>query len=88
MTFDVTSDRLIMEAELRFVKVLYSDGYYELKGYYEFDERSIKLIEVVEQIKNDLMHTFRILENAERRIFRKHKVDARGKLNWKNFNHR
>jgi len=77
-----------MNAELRFVKVLYSDGYYELKGYYEFDERDIGRDELIAELKNYLMDIFCKLENAERRISRKHKVDARGKLNYKNFNHR
>jgi len=81
-----------MEAELRFVKVLYSDGYYELMGYLQYDERdwighNIK-DDFVDELKTSLMDIFCKLQNAERRIFRKHKVDARGKLNYKNFNHR
>ena len=90
MIFEInTSDRVSPRGNLRAVKVLYSDGFYDLMGYCEaqigfFENDS----ELIAELKESLMHIFRILENAERRIFRKHKVDARGKLNYKNFNHR
>jgi len=101
MIFNVSGDRLINNAELRFAKVLYSDGYYELMGYVEYDIRDFihsKNIsdmtitanrnELIDELKSGLMDIFCKLQNAERRIFRKHKVDVRGKLNYKNFNHR
>jgi len=90
MTFEISaSDKISYGSELRAVKVLYSDGFYDLMGYCEaqlgFYENDSDLIS---ELKDSLMDIFRKLENAERRIFRKHKVDAKGKLNWKNFNHR
>ena len=68
------------------LKIIYSDGYYELMGYHGFN--GFKIVEVGAEIKSSLMDIFRKLENAERRILRKHGIDVIGKLNWKDFNHR
>ena len=81
-------EKMPMDAEQKFVRVIYHDEHYSLSGYYEFDERDITSHELIIELKNYLMDIFGKLENSERRIFRKHKVDARGKLNWKNFKHR
>ena len=77
------------QSELKGMRILYTDGHYELMGYYEFndphyynDDKELKA-----EIKTMLMDIFSKLENSERRILRKHSVDARGKLNYKNFRH-
>ena len=84
MRFEVISDRLKNEAELRFIKVLYFDGHYNFMGYCEFDDRSIGKEELTDELKNYLMNISKDLENAERRIFKKHGIDAMGKLNVEN----
>ena len=74
-------------SELKGMKIIYTDGYYELMGYYEFNEQCMNEQEVTDEVKTMLMDIFTKLQNSERRILRKHNVDARGKLNYKNFNH-
>ncbi len=69
------------------IRILYTDGYYELMGYYEFNKGTMKASEVKEEVRTMLMDIFTKLQNSERRILRKHNVDAKGKLNYKNFNH-
>ncbi len=85
MIFKISSDKLPKEAELRFVKVIYSDSHYEVMGYAEFDERQMKSVDVIIQLKNNLMKLFAKLENEEIEIFKNLGVDVTGKLNWKNF---
>ncbi len=94
MTFNVSIGKVPNEAELRFVKVLYFDGYYDLMGYLQYDKRDwigqhteVKA-DFIDELKSSLMDIYCKLQNAEWRILRKHKVDARGKLNYKDFNHR
>jgi len=74
-------------SELKGMRIIYTDGYYELMGYYEFNEQVMEDKEVKDEVKTMLMDIFTKLQNSERRILRKHNVDARGKLNYKNFNH-
>lgn len=75
-------------AELWEIIIIGSDEYYELKGYHQYNPRDISKSDLIDELKTYLMDIFCKLENAERRIFRKHRVDARGKLNYKNFNHK
>ena len=72
--------------EMKGMRILYSDGYYELMGYYEFIPQYGDT-EARAEVKTMLMDIFTKLQNSEIRILRKHSVDARGKLNYKNFNH-
>ena len=86
MIFNVSTGRVkIAKSKLKFAKVLYNDGYYELMGYHAFDERFYDEHEVIVELKNWLMDIFGKLENAEIKILREDMVDTRGKLNYKDF---
>lgn len=84
-----TESLFVFEEQLKGMKIIYSDGYYDLMGYYEFNDPHYyqEDQELKAEIKTMLMGIFTKLENSERRILRKHSVDARGKLDYKNFNH-
>lgn len=84
MEFNETIVDLRPPSVLKGVRTLYSDGFYELMSYYEFNERDLSEDEARAEAKTMLMNTFCKLENVERRILRKHGVDARGKLNFHN----
>lgn len=65
---------------LNAAKVVYSDGHYEMTGYTEYPAEWNVSKEAVSDCKNMLMEAFQKLQVTEERIFRKHQIDAKGKL--------